>query len=620
MDMMKWLQRKGRLQKLILRFDTVFFKVCNVSIFEVIDIIRIKMDRESRTKWVLFIIGTFTSAITLAGMFLGFMRAYYRYDLPQGKPPTLSPLSPHTRAGLVIGAIMIWLFVGTGLFILYAVLGRTRNIGDWSWEIYLVVNTGLMALSLLFFNAKRYRLARELAESVKHGSARLGNIHDVQEYLNQPKGIYFGGDMLFNEKGHLLTIAGTRGGKGTNLIIPNMLGIGNFDGSWVVVDPKGEAAAVCARYQQAMGKQVYVLNPWDLLAGLVPPSQSYNPLDLLVDKDSPHLIDDAQVIAEMIVPIVLEEKDKFFSDMARSIIAGMIAYIAFTQDEDKRNLHTLYKNLRLNPEEWKRLVANMKACWIDGGNGDIISIVAEEIQKMMKAGEKTWGNILISMLQSTDFIKSPPLQASFKSGFNPACLRDGNTVVYVVIPADKMSSHARWLRLVVMTMLRSIVRNPVKDKQVCFLLDEFSALGYLSEIETALGTYAGYGITIWPVLQSMTQLQGMYEMSWENFIANATVRTFFSVNDNFSAKYLSEAIGVKTNVFAKAKQKANDPDDNETTARALLTPDEIRRTSGKHIIAFVGDKPPLLYPKVPYYEMKRFHPDGKAVYDVNPYI
>src|SRR5262245_41840574 len=43
---------------------------------------------------------------------------------------------------------------------------------------------------------------------------------------------------------HILTVAGSRGGKGVSLIIPNLL---LYDGSVLAIDPKGELARITAR-------------------------------------------------------------------------------------------------------------------------------------------------------------------------------------------------------------------------------------------------------------------------------------------------------------------------------------------------------------------------------------
>ena len=65
---------------------------------------------------------------------------------------------------------------------------------------------------------------------------------------------------------HVCLVSGTRGGKGTGLIIPNLC---LWPGSCVVIDPKGENATVTARrrgngsdYAHGMGQEVRILDPF----------------------------------------------------------------------------------------------------------------------------------------------------------------------------------------------------------------------------------------------------------------------------------------------------------------------------------------------------------------------
>lgn len=69
----------------------------------------------------------------------------------------------------------------------------------------------------------------------------------------------------------------------------------------------------------------------------------------------------------------------------------------------------------------------MYACKPEGGNGEIISTISNEINKVTKSGDKTFGIIMTTMLQSKYFIKSPALQKSFKKGFDPEWLTLGDT-------------------------------------------------------------------------------------------------------------------------------------------------------------------------------------------------
>ena len=53
-----------------------------------------------------------------------------------------------------------------------------------------------------------------------------------------------GGRLIgWNDNRHVMTIAGSRAGKGVSLIVPNLL---LYEGSALVIDPKGENASITA--------------------------------------------------------------------------------------------------------------------------------------------------------------------------------------------------------------------------------------------------------------------------------------------------------------------------------------------------------------------------------------
>lgn len=586
----------------------------DVSGEEIQELFRTESNPETLPKLGLFLLGVILSPLTLTGALLGYGRAYYKFLKPRDLYPRLYALPPIVRVAMIIGAVLIWLCIAVLVGFISVSSGITSTAG--AGEL-IYFGTNLIGTLIVYFVFSRWRRAIDAVaiESEKFGTARFARADELAE-LDGPKGFYIGGGFTFPDKGHLLTVAGTRGGKGTNLIVPNLLGVGGYNGSYVVIDPKAELAAITGRYQRESGKNVVILNPWDLLAEQVGTASAYNPLDILSDKASPHLIDDADIIAEMIVPVEKEDKNRFFTDNARGILSGLVLHLATTHDKEDRTLEKLWKWVRLSGNEWDNLLADM-AINIDPINGEAVRTAANAILQLMAAGEKTFGSIMATLIQCTDFLKSPSLQKSLKSGFDPAILSEGNTIVYVVIPVDKLQSHARWLRLVVTTCMRAVVRKP--NKRVCFLLDEFAALGYLPEIENALSTYAGFNLTVWPILQSLIQLKGLYGDKWEIFVGNTAVKQYFSVNDNFTAEYISKAIGQTSHVTGiKSWFGLKDPKAN---ARELVSPDEVRRGSGDNMFVFIGAKPPTLFEKLPYYKMGRLiGKDGKVKYDKNPYL
>ena len=72
-----------------------------------------------------------------------------------------------------------------------------------------------------------------------------------------------GGRLIgWNDDRHVMTIAGSRAGKGVSLIIPNLL---LYEGSALVIDPKGENARITAR-RRGKGTQTRRARPGCLCA------------------------------------------------------------------------------------------------------------------------------------------------------------------------------------------------------------------------------------------------------------------------------------------------------------------------------------------------------------------
>ena len=123
---------------------------------------------------------------------------------------------------------------------------------------------------------------------------------------------------------HILTVAGSRSGKGVSLIVPNLL---VYDGSVIVVDPKGELARVTARARQAKGQKVTVLDPFGENGRY--PSGSFNPLDE-IDVDSPNAADDAGLVADAL--IIASQHEAHWTDSARILLKALILFALTLED------------------------------------------------------------------------------------------------------------------------------------------------------------------------------------------------------------------------------------------------------------------------------------------------
>jgi type IV secretion system protein VirD4 len=71
---------------------------------------------------------------------------------------------------------------------------------------------------------------------------------------------------------HMITVAGSRAGKGVSALVPNLL---TYRGSVLAIDPKGELACITAEHRaKGLGQKVHVLDPFGRLAG-VPWAKDY---------------------------------------------------------------------------------------------------------------------------------------------------------------------------------------------------------------------------------------------------------------------------------------------------------------------------------------------------------
>lgn len=140
-----------------------------------------------------------------------------------------------------------------------------------------------------------------------------------------------------------------------------------------------------------------------------------------------------------------------------------------------------------------------------------------------------------------------------------------------------------------------------------------------------MGLLAGFGVQLWPILQDLSQLQKHYPTSWSTFLANAGVVQAFGVADTMTAAWLSErlgqrTVGVRQQTMAGATIGAMGEhvysQGHSTTARPLLTPDELMRLPADQQIVLLPGHAPVLADKLCYYKDSEF----RGLYDPNPWI
>lgn len=337
--------------------------------------------------------------------------------------------------------------------------------------------------------------------------------------------------VLYDEDRHLLTIAPTGAGKGRGVIIPNLL---RFEGSVIVIDPKGETWHVTHRRRREMGQAVHLLDPFGATGARR--TDSLNPFDLF-DRPGALLDADAEMLSSLMAGDVGFHKEPFWDNWGRSLMSGVIAAVA--QIGGRQRHFGRVRELLMSEEAIYNLGVLIES-------DDINRLSRQNISSFLPITEQTRSGILSTAQSYLKVVNSDSaLKSLEQSTINLAHLREGRPMtIYIVVPPDKLESHGALLRLWVGALLLTVMgRKRRPDRSTLFLLDEAAQLGEFGPLRQAMTLLRGYGLQVWPFFQDLSQLQRLYPKDWRTIFNNAGVFQLFGVPNHLMARESAELIG-----------------------------------------------------------------------------
>jgi type IV secretory pathway TraG/TraD family ATPase VirD4 len=391
---------------------------------------------------------------------------------------------------------------------------------------------------------------------------------------------------------HICLVSGSRSGKGTTTIINNLC---LWPGSVVVVDPKGENATVTAarrgpgsKYCEGMGQAVHVLDPFRVAEVDESLRSRFNPLDAL-NPDDPLVVDEAGRLADAIVVVNKDASEPFWDESARTLVKGLILHvISSPQFEGRRNLVTVRELIARGDHEGVATLRGMGVEDVPSAQGilwegvsrnpafgGIVSGIGETLVNMAVNSSRLFESVLQVAHRNTEFLDSPGMRACVSaSDFRLSDLKtDPNGVsIYLSLPQRYMPEHYRWLRMMIaliVTEMEAVKGQPACGHRVLLFLDEFAGLKRMEVIENAVAQIAGFGVTLFFVLQSLEQLEKVYGKGWETFLGCSAIKLFFAIDDKFTREYVSRLIG-DTELIREVRSHGQTDGTNEsdTTGRS----------------------------------------------------
>lgn len=439
-------------------------------------------------------------------------------------------------------------------------------------------------------------------DNIEHGSSDWSEHGEQYKILNKKQGIILAENnyLPVNKIGNVnvLVIGGSGSGKSSSYSIPNAY---QKLGSYIFTDPKGELYDRTAGFLRENGYKIKVLN-------LVHPqySDGYNPLMHVASGI------DVDIIANTIVKGQKSEgggSDPFWDDSAETLLKALIYYLIATRPEEEQNLASCAELVR---------AANS-----NGGNNMLTELMSQlpydhparmNYKSIEIAPEKTYSSIL-STLQSKlgKFDSKEIAELTSTDTIDFEQIGNEKTAVYV-ISSDTHGAYDFLLTIFFSQMIQQLYdfadNNGGKLKvPTFFILDEFANIGKIPDFDKKISTSRSRAISFSVILQNLDQLEAIYEKSYETIIGNCDTHLFLGSNSQKTVEYFSKALGEKTinhnsksTSRDKQRHKTGTSDSDQIMARALMTPDELRRMDNDLCIIFEKGVKPVRANKFWYYK------------------
>jgi type IV secretion system protein VirD4 len=441
--------------------------------------------------------------------------------------------------------------------------------------------------------------AREAKSAQTYGTARWATAKEAKSSgLLGTEGVVLGrlqGKYLRHDgPEHVLCFAPTRSGKGVGLVVPSLL---TWPGSAIVHDIKGENWELTAGYRARHGR-VMLFDPTSAA------SAPYNPL--LEVRRGEWEVRDVQNVADVLVdPEGSLEKRNHWEKTSHSLLVGAILHVLYAEaDKTLAGVASVLSDPRRPIKETLHAMMSTKHL----GQAGVHPVVASTAQELLNKSDNERSGVLSTAMSFLGLYRDPVVaRVTRQCDWRIADLIEGErpATLYLVVPPSDISRTKPLIRLVLNQIGRRLtedLHDPNRRQRVLLMLDEFPALGRLDFFESALAFMAGYDLKAFLIAQSLNQI-----------VDNCHVRVSFATNDERTAKRVSDALGMATELKAMKNYAGHRLSpwlghlmvSRSETPRALMTPGEVMQLPPTDEIVMVAGTPPIRAKKARYYKDPR---------------
>ena len=449
-----------------------------------------------------------------------------------------------------------------------------------------------------------------------HGDARFASIGDLARrglLRSAPDGIVVGrrGRKLLRLSGQqsVVLAAPTRSGKGVGIVVPNLL---EYDESMVVLDIKQENFDLTSGWRARRGHAVYLFNPFAEDRR----THRWNPLRYVSD-DAAFRVSDLMAIGALLYPDGADEQ-KFWVSQARNAFLAFALYLFDNREDALRSgfpvdagAPTLGAVLRLSSGDGLEQKAYVQRL----ASSAFLCVQARAaFANLLSLADDTFASVLGSLREPLNPWINPVLDAATSGDdFLLTDLRRKRMTIYVGVQPNKLAEARLLLNLFFSQLINLNTRelprsDPALKHQCLLLMDEFTAIGKLDILPSAIAFIGGYNLRLLPVIQSMAQLDATYgKEGARTLLTNHALQVLFAPREQQDANDYSEMLGTTT-VRRQNVTRGRDVSRSESIERrALMLPQELKALGDdRQVLLCEGLAHPVLCEKIRYYRERRF--------------
>lgn len=445
-----------------------------------------------------------------------------------------------------------------------------------------------------------------------HGDARFATATEVRESgLMGEQGIivgkFAGRHLVVGNQQFAFVAAPTRSGKGVGVVIPNLL---NWPGSIVVLDIKLENWSITSRFRAEHGQAVYLFAPFaeDQV------THRWNPLDQ-VSRDPTQRVGDLFSIAQVLYPSG-GKQDPFWSEQARNLFLGLALYVMETPGLPL----TLGELLRQSSGKGMPVKAYVQQIMAERSSGPtpLSDACLDALNRFAGTSENTLASILATFNGPLTIFANPIVDAATSaSDFDISQIRRQRMSIYFGLQPNRLADGALLANLFFSQLVHQNTRtlpqnHPDLKYEALLLMDEFTALGRVSILASAVGYIAGYGLRLLVIVQSISQLESVYgDKDAQTLMTNHACQILFPPREQRDAKAYSEMLGyygeravsrgTSRSLGWGGDGRGSRSENVSEQRRAVLLPQELKELPQTAAIVVYENTRPVMAEKAMYY-------------------